>query len=69
MSLKKTFSTEHWNTIPKKCKNCSKAIYTIEGKKFYYQCSLFGKFDKNCDKNLPQRLLLKPEQILKMENK
>lgn len=66
MSLKKTDSTDYWNSIPKKCKNCSKAIYTIEGDEVYYQCSIYGKFKKDCDKDLPQRPLLKPEELLKI---
>lgn len=68
MSLKNTHSTQHWNTIPKKCKNCSKAIYTVENGEAYYQCSVFGKFKKDCELNLPQRDLPKPDKILKLEN-
>jgi hypothetical protein len=44
MSLKATKHTNHWNTIPTKCKNCKKAVYTIEDDKVYYQCSMFGLF-------------------------
>lgn len=62
MSLKYTDSTKYWNTIPKKCKNCSKAIYTVEGE-IYYQCSLYGKFKKDCDVEAKKRVLLKPQEI------
>jgi hypothetical protein len=69
MSLKETLSTQHWNTIPKKCKNCSKAIYTDENGEIHYQCSMYGKFKKECSLELPNRDLPKPDDILKMENK
>jgi acetyl-CoA carboxylase beta subunit len=64
MSLKYTHNTQHWNSIPKKCKNCSKAIYTKEKKEIYYQCSLFGKFKRECDVETESRILDKPEEIL-----
>ncbi len=64
MSLKHTLSTQHWNPIPKKCKSCSKAIYTVEDGEVYYQCSIFGKFKKDCELEVPQQDLLKPEDIL-----
>ena len=67
MSLKETLSTQYWNTIPKKCKNCSKSIYTIENGEVYYQCSMFGKFKKDCELKPETRNLLKPEDILKLE--
>lgn len=63
MSLKNTHSTQHWNTIPKKCKNCSKAIYTREGNEIYYQCSIFGQFKRDCSLNTTERKLLKPDEI------
>lgn len=69
MSLKQTLSTQHWSAISKKCKNCSKAIYTVEDKQVYYQCSVYGKFKKECSLELPNRNLPKPEEILKLENK
>jgi hypothetical protein len=67
MSLKETLSTQHWNTIPKKCKNCSKAIFTLEDGEVYYQCSMFGKFKKDCSLEPENRNLPKPEEILKLE--
>ncbi len=63
MSLKETLSTQYWNNILKKCKNCSKAIYTIENNEVYYHCSMYGKFKKDCNLNLPNRTLPKPEEI------
>lgn len=69
MSLKETLSTQHWNTIPKKCKNCIKAIYTIENNEVYYQCSVYGSFKRDCSADMANRNLPKPEEILKMENK
>lgn len=68
MSLKQTLSTQHWNTISKKCKNCSKAIYTLEDGEVYYQCSVYGKFKKECSLELANRNLPKPEEILKLES-
>lgn len=68
MSLKQTLSTQYWNTIPKKCKSCSKAIYTVEDGEVYYQCSIFGKFKKDCTLELSNRNLPKPDDI-KLENK
>lgn len=65
MSLKQTLSTEHWKTIPKKCKNCSKAIYTIENHEVFYQCSIFGSFKKDCKLKSPNRELPKSEDLLK----
>jgi hypothetical protein len=65
MSLQQTLHTKNWKLIPRKCKNCSKSIYTIEDGQIYYQCSLFGKFKKECDIKTQQRNLLKPEEILK----
>ena len=64
MSLKETHSTQHWNTIPKKCKNCRRAIYTVEDGEVYYQCSIFGKFKKECDVVADERELPKPQEIL-----
>lgn len=64
MSLKETDSTQHWNTIPKKCKNCNKAIYTIEDGEVFYQCSIFGKFKKECQLETEEKQLLKPNEIL-----
>lgn len=64
MSLKETLSTQYWNTIPKKCKGCSKAIYTTEDGEVYYQCSIFGKFKKECELAVPMKNLPKPEDIL-----
>ena len=69
MSLKHTLSTQHWNTISKKCKNCSKAIYTLEENEVYYQCSVYGRFKKECDLETENRSLPKPEEILKLESK
>lgn len=63
MSLKETLHTEYWNTIPKKCKQCIKSIYTIENEQIYYQCSLFGKFKKECQIETAYRTLPKPEDI------
>lgn len=68
MSLAKTLSTQYWNSIPKKCKNCSKSIYTIEDKQVYYQCSMYGKFKKDCELQLITRELPKPQEIIKLEN-
>lgn len=68
MSLKNTLSTQYWNAIPKKCKNCAKAIYTLEDDEVFYQCSIFGKFKKECELVVPNQPLLKPEDILKSEN-
>jgi hypothetical protein len=68
MSLKETNHTLHWKTIPKKCKNCSRSIYTIEDNEVIYQCNLFGKFIKDCEIKAGERLLPKPEEILKLEN-
>lgn len=65
MSLKNTLSTQHWNSIAKKCKNCSKAIYTVEDNEVYYQCSIFGKFKKDCELNVVEKVLLKPQEIIK----
>lgn len=65
MSLQHAQHTQSWKTIPRKCKNCSRAIYTIEEGQIYYQCSLFGKFKKECSTQTQQRILLKPEEILK----
>ena len=65
MSLQHTLHTKNWKTIPRKCKNCSKAIFTKEDGEIYYQCSLFGKFKKECEIQTQQRILLKPEEILK----
>lgn len=64
MSLKNTLSTQHWNTIPKKCKNCSRAIYTIEGDEIHYQCSIYGSFKRDCILNADKRKLPKSEEIL-----
>lgn len=66
MSLKETASTKYWNTIPKKCKNCIKAIYTVEDTSVYYQCSLFGTFKRDCDVEAADRSLPKPEDILEV---
>lgn len=63
MSLAKTAATQYWNTIPKKCKECVKAIYTIEDGQAYYQCSLFGKFKKDCTIEAAKRLLPKLEVV------
>ena len=65
MSLTKTNSTGHWNTIPKKCKECRKAIYTVENGEVYYQCSVFGKFKKDCTIKTDTRKLPKPSEIIK----
>ena len=67
MSLKQTHSTQHWGTISKKCKQCSKAIYTIENDEVYYQCSIFGKFKKDCELEVANKPLPRPEEILKKE--
>lgn len=67
MALKETDHTQHWNSIPKKCKNCVKAIYTVEKKEVYYQCSIFGNFKRECNLQTQERELPKPEKI--MENK
>lgn len=64
MSLKETMSTKHWNSISKKCKNCFKAIYTVENNEVYYQCSIYGKFKKDCDLQIVEKELLKPDDIL-----
>lgn len=64
MSLKQTLSTKHWNTIPRKCKNCVKAIYTIEDNEVYYQCSIFGSFKRECHTDLLNRCVPKPKDIL-----
>ena len=66
MSLKYTKSTEHWKTIPKKCKNCSKSIYTLEDGQVLYQCSMFGVFKKDCDLKIIEKKesLLKPDEII-----
>jgi len=51
MSLKKTFHSKSWNSIPKKCKRCIKSIYTVEDDDLVlYQCSLHGKFKRVCEK-------------------
>jgi len=63
MSLKEASNTQYWNTIPKKCKNCIKAIYTKEENKTYYQCSMYGKFKKDCNLKVQERKLPKPEEI------
>ena len=65
MSLKKTLSTQYWNNIPKKCKNCFKAIYTIENNEIYYQCSIYGSFKKECELKTIERKLPKIEEIKK----
>ncbi len=64
MSLKEADSTQYWKTIPKKCKNCSKAIYTIEDGVVLYQCSLFGQFQKNCKIETTNRKLPSSKEIL-----
>lgn len=64
MSLKHTLSTQYWNAIPKKCKNCSKAIFTVENDEVFYQCSIHGSFKRECSLELPNRNLPKPEDIL-----
>ena len=65
MSLKETKSTQHWPTIPKKCKSCSKAVYTIENnKEIYYQCSLYGIFKKDCKLEFADRKLPKPSELM-----
>ena len=64
MSLKETLSTQYWNTIPKKCKNCSKAIYTVENGIVLYQCSLLGQFQKNCKLETTNRKLPNSKEIL-----
>jgi len=65
MSLKKTKHTQHWKTIPKKCKACKKAIYTVEDGEILYQCSFYGAFKKDCDWKIEFRDLPKPSEILK----
>jgi hypothetical protein len=65
MSLKDTASTLSWQTIPKRCKGCKKAIYTVEEDGIRYQCSLFGKFKRDCEIKAPSRDLPKPQEILK----
>lgn len=65
MSLKETKSTTNWKNIPRKCKNCDRAIYTIEDGKVYYQCNLYGSFNKNCEIKINIRSLLKPSEINK----
>lgn len=64
MSLQHTKSTQHWASIPKKCKNCNRAIFTKEADEIYYQCSVFATFKKDCTLELEERKLLKPEEIL-----
>ena len=66
MSLRETKSTGHWKTIPKKCKGCSKAIYTKEGHQVLYQCSIFGSFKKDCELEVVERKipLPKPDEII-----
>jgi len=63
MSLKDTLHTESWKNIPKKCKQCNKAIYTIEENMVYYQCSIYGKFKKECNIETVHRDLPKPEEV------
>jgi hypothetical protein len=64
MSLRKTLNTSYWNSIPKKCKNCIKAIYTLENGEILYQCSIFGTFKRDCELKVNDRKLPKPEEIL-----
>jgi hypothetical protein len=64
MSLTNTQSTKSWNNIPKKCKGCHKAIYTIEYDDVYYQCSIFGSFKKDCALQIVSRNLPKPKEVL-----
>lgn len=49
MSLKKTLHSKSWNAIPKKCKQCRKATYTLENNMVLYQCSLYGTFKRQCE--------------------
>lgn len=63
MSLKETKSTQHWPSIPRKCKTCFKAIYVKEDLEIYYQCSLWGSFKKDCTIETEKRNLPKPEEI------
>jgi len=64
MSLKLTKSTTNYRCIPKKCKNCNCAIYTIEDLEVIYQCKLTGTFKRNCEVETKERYLPKPEEIL-----
>lgn len=64
MSIENTKHTKNWKTIPKKCKNCSKAVYVKEDdNKIFYQCSLFGSFKRNCNLEIIEKYLPKPEEI------
>jgi len=65
MSLKNTKHTGSWKHIPKKCKNCKKAIYTVEEGEVLYQCSLYGSFNKDCEHKIEIRKLPKPSEVLK----
>ena len=63
MSLKYTKSTQHWSSIPRKCKSCSKSIFVKEDLEIYYQCSLWGSCKKDCTVETEKRNLPKPEDI------
>jgi len=66
MSLKKTLHSKCWKVIPKKCKQCAKATYTIENNEAFYQCSLFGVFKRNCEINaFKEQVLPSSEDIIR----
>ncbi len=67
MSQKYINYTQSWKHIPKKCKNCKKAIYTIEDKEVLYSCSIYGSFKKDCEQKIIIKKLSKPSDVLKQE--
>ena len=69
MSLQHTNSTKHWGSIPKKCKSCSKAIFTKENGEIFFQCSIYGVFKRTCSLKTETRILPKPEEISIQDNK
>ena len=49
MSLIETHHSKSWNAIPRKCKDCLKAIYVTEKDgEVLYQCSIYGTFKRDC---------------------
>lgn len=67
MSLKNTKSTSCYRTIPKRCRDCAKAIYVAElDKEILYQCSMYGVFKRECSAGcLRKKPLPHPKEINK----